>query len=233
MKVKPNMHEKYHQLEAAWKKIHIESKARGIQDGWAFLGLISPSGTSTEYNYVTRNTFVGEEKLASYLQSTSMMEGWESLLSDGELAIVKKTSEIRDLVKTEIYTTVASLWAEDRSDSKIRVFNYFDLPEGKHRPDHFAAAEKIWMPVHKARIEQGTMKGWVSAELVTPYGSAMPYQIITADFYTNVEDMLNTPFWELMTAAHPDQEVGGLFAEWEANADLVKSEIRILIDSVE
>ncbi len=232
MKVSPENVSEYLQLETAWKKIHAQRKSSGVLDGWELLRVASPYGANAEYNFVTRETYRGNAKLAAVFENSYMPENWMSLLNADEVALVERTSNIRTYVKREVWAEVAMIGDSDMSESKVRVINYFNHPEGKTRTDHFQMESELWVPIHTRRIEQGKMQAWVMAMLATPSGSMMPYQDFTVDVYDSMEDMLNTPYEELFKAVHPDLSMEEILERSEANADLVKSEIRMSIDGL-
>ncbi len=231
MKVKPSMHGDYLKLEKAWKKIHAAKKKAGSLDQWA-LSRVVTAGANAEYNYVTRNTLYGEEKLANYFEASYMPENWTSLLTPDELELVMRTDEIRTMVKTEVWATAEIILADDVNKATIHVFNYFDHPEGKDRDDHFKVERDIWMPVHKARIDDGKMKGWVMLGMVSPYGSGMPYHDATVDIYTDMEEYLTIPFGEYFDKIHAGKDMDELMKRTNDNTDLIRGELRMNIDSL-
>ena len=234
MKVHPGMGGDYLKLETAWKKIHERNIAAGKQISWVLDRVLSPSGSSTEYNYVTRNTFDNAADLANYLTNgPNMPDDLEAFFSDDELKLVMKTGEIRSLVKEEIWTTVDGVFAEDMSDAKIHVFNFFDHPKGKTQSDHFKMENDIWKPVHTARVADGKMRGWALVSMMSPSGSSMPYHEATVDVYTNLEQMMEPFVEKYFNKVHEDKDMSKLFEETSANSDLIKRDIRMEIDRAE
>ena len=231
MKVKPGMNDDYVKCEQAWKKIHAAKKKAGKLEDWSLYQVISPSGADAEYDYVTRNTFVGEDKLAALYENSYFPDNWTSLLTPDEIDLVMRTSEFRTIVKTEVWATAESIWASDMSDTNISVFNYFSYPEGKGRADHFRVERDIWMPVHQARINDGKLKGWVLTSMVMPAGSSMPYHDGTVDLYKDMKSMLTDPVEDYFSKLYPGKE-DALFDDTAANADLVRREVRMHVDGL-
>ena len=64
MKVPLENDNEYIRLETeVWKILHQARKDAGLMDGWFLFRVLSPSGTHTEYNYVTVNAYSSLEKL--------------------------------------------------------------------------------------------------------------------------------------------------------------------------
>ncbi|MFZ1750303.1 MAG: hypothetical protein WAU01_08935, partial [Saprospiraceae bacterium] len=191
MKVAPEKQEDYIKLEKAWKKLHMAKKKAGKLDAWSLTEVISPSGADVKYNYVTRNSYLGETQFASSYDEAYMPENWQSLLTIDEIDLVLRTDEIRTLVKNEIWVVNDQVWAEDyKETTKIFVYNYFSIPKGKTNEDHDKVEKEIWKPIHNARIKAGTMKGWVLQNMMLPFGASLPYSSLTLDGYTSMKQYL-------------------------------------------
>ena len=59
---------------------------------------------------------------------------------------------------------------------------------GQDATNHIKVEQDVWKPVHQARIDAGTMKGWFLLGLVFPYGANMEYQDATVDVYSSIAD---------------------------------------------
>ncbi|MCB0573294.1 MAG: hypothetical protein KDC61_01860 [Saprospiraceae bacterium] len=232
IKVAPGKHAEYLKLEKAWKKIHAARIKAGRMDSWCLMDVLSPSGAACEYNYVTRNTFKGDEQLAEFFEGTFMPDDWQSLLTKEELDLVNRTDEIRTLVKNEVWSTVDKTMAADMSNAKISVFNYFDFPEGKTSADHVKMEQDIWKPVHDARVKDGQLKGWLLLRLEFPFGADMPYHDATIDVYTDMKQLLAPWFEEIFAKVHAGKNIADLMKATREAARLVKGELRIDIDKL-
>ena len=60
---------------------------------------VTLSGADAEYNYVTRHSFLGEAQLANFLEKPFLPEGWKSLVTPEEAALLDRAYEIRTMVK--------------------------------------------------------------------------------------------------------------------------------------
>ena len=230
MKVAPAMESDYLKLEQAWKKIHVARKQAGKMDDWILLRVLSPSGSGVQYNYITRNTFVGDDKLAAYYESEYMPDKWQSLLTPEEVALVGRTESIRSIVKEEVWAGVDGISADDVDKATIAVFNYFTFPEGKTRADHIQMERDIWKPVHAARVKDGSLKAWLLLQMEMPFGAAQPYSDATVDVYANMKQYLTGSPVDYFKMAHPDRNLDMLLAQTSANAKLVRGEVRMIVD---
>ena len=232
MKVAPGGEEDYLKLEAIWKKIHAANVKAGKYVGWELSSVIFPTVNSSEYNFVTRTVFRGAEQLGESMENWSMPDNISSLLTADELKTVNSTSDYRTMVKREVWTIVDMISSGDADETKIVVFNFFKSPEGKSRDDHFRVEENIWKPVHQSRIDAGEMRAWGIVNMELPWGSDYPYDSGSVDGFGSAKEFLASG--ETMFAhfgkAHPGKDADKLLAETNANTDLVKSEIRKILD---
>jgi hypothetical protein len=233
IKVAPNMRDDYLKLEKAFKKIHLAKQKAGKLDGWSFSQVVSPVGASCEYNFVTRNRFKDDAQLANLYEGTYMPDNWQSLLTAEELSLVNKVNEIRTIVKEEVYSSVDEVTGPDMSKAKFVVVNFIGSPTGKSRADHYKIEKDIWKPVHAARVKDGKMKGWLVMDLNTPFGSEMPYNSIAIDVYTDMKEYLAIWFDEYFKKVHPTKDVNDLMKQTRENTNLVKGELRVVIDRLE
>lgn len=232
-KLKPGMRDDFLKLAKAWKKIVAYKKKNGMQDDWAISRVVIPAGTDAEYDYVTRHSFVGEGQLAGYLEKPFLPENWQSLLTLDEIKLVLRAEEIRTFVKSEVWTTSDETWATDTSKFTVAVFNYFKQPEGKTRADHVKMEKDIWKPVHDARVKDGKMKGWVLLSMEMPFGSSTSYDMATIDLYKDMKQLLAPWFEAYFKKVHPGKDVAELMKQTTDATDLVKGDVRIIIDRLD
>ncbi len=232
MKVAPDMEDEYLKMEKAYKKIHAAAKKAGKLETWSLARVVMPAGAHTEYNYVARNVLVGGEQLANYMEG-GYDPNWMSGLSKEEIDLVNRTDKIRTMVKAELWSQVDGVFAPDMSDTKLAVYNYFSSPEGKTRADHTKMEQDIWKPVHAARVHDGKMKGWALLEMNLPFGTSMPYNMITVDLYTGMKQYLAPWFDEYFKIIHPGKNLDNLMTQTQAAATLTKGELHWIIDRLE
>jgi hypothetical protein len=232
MKVEPGGEENYEKLEAIWKKIHAANVKAGKYVGWELSSVVFPTVSSSEYNFVTRTVFRGAKQLGDNMENWSMPDNLNTLLTADELKMVNTTDEYRTMVKREVWTIVDMITAGEPNEAKIMVFNFFKSPEGKSRSDHFQIEENIWKPVHQSRIDVGEMQVWGVVNMELPWGSDYAYDSGSIDGFRSVEEFLASgeTLFSHFEKAHSGKDIDKMMAETGANSDLVKSEIRKILD---
>ena len=191
-----------------------------------------PAGANTEYDYVTRHVFVGDAQFANYLEKPFLPDNWQSLLTLDEVKLVLRDNDIRTYVKGEVWTILDETWADESDNFNVAVFNYFKQPKGKTQAEHIKMEKDIWKPVHEARTKDHTMQGWVMMAMQMPFGSSQPYDMATVDVYTDMKQMLTPWFDTYFKKIHPGKNVDDLMKQTSAATDLVKGEVRIIIDKL-
>jgi hypothetical protein len=229
-KVLPGKGDEFLKLAKVWKKIVAHKKKMGLQEDWSFSRVISPTGASSEYGYVTRHSFLGEDQLANYLEKPFLPENWQSLLTVDEIELQLRSNEIRTYVKGEIWYGIDQTLAEDISKSKVAVFNYFKVADGKTRADHIKAETDYWKPVHAARVKDGSLKGWLLMGLEMPFGSDQPYDLATVDVYADMKAYL-APWTDVyFKKVHPGKDADAMMKQTREASKLVKGDVRIILD---
>ncbi|HMQ49889.1 MAG TPA: hypothetical protein PKA00_20745 [Saprospiraceae bacterium] len=226
MKIKPSMNDKYLECEKVWKLIHQERKRLGKIEGWHLEQMLWPTGTNTEYDYLTA-TFV-----KSWDDIGHIWDNWENdlkVLSADQRAIAGKAGEYRDLVKSEIWLEVDFLAKADFKETNYVVENFFNVPAGGW--DNYMEMETRFVkPVHQKNIAKGNRSGWVLTRLMAPSGEELPYNCSTVDLYDKWEDMDNDDgkAWEEVYPGMSDSHIGDRI---NSARKLVRTEIRQVIDS--
>lgn len=235
MKIKDGQFANYETLEGIWKKIHKARIEAGMSEGWYFFGVASPRGANAEYDYVTINRFSGEEQLAAAFESESFIpDGADKLLNEKEKAMVQKTGEFRDIVKSEVWRAVDVAFAEDFLEAKVQVFNFFSMKEGHTSTEHQKLEREIWLPVHKARVDAGAMKGWASLTMVMPYGTEQAYQDATIDIYKDMKQFMSPhKMTEYFKKVHPGKDPNAMINKIFDVTEIMRGEVRLRLDHVE
>ena len=164
-------------------------------------------------------------------QQNVRLPNWESLLTAEELSLVKRTDEIRTLVKTEVWSLTESIMPEGwDKKGKIAVFNYIANGVGKGRGDHVKMEKEVWMPFHNQRVKDGKMTAWWLMSLQAPFGSSMPYNSVAVDLFPDMKSYLNNWSDDDFKKAHPTKDFNDLMKQTRENSNLVKGEVRMVVD---
>ena len=229
MKVKPGMNDKYLECEKVWKTIHADRLKKGIITGWELFQVRFPSGTNTEYDYVTVTSVKGGWKGYGKLDASWGADAYKMVPKD-KMPLVDNTENYRDFVKTEVHASQDAVFAKDNKPFKYVMVNYFDVPDG--RWDEYAAMEtKLVKPVHQMDIDAGKRVGWLMDSIVIPSANDT-YDAVTVDFYEKWDDVGggSADAWK---KAHPGMSEEYIGRQIEGTRKMVKREMWMLIDSVQ
>lgn len=231
MKVESDNVEAYLACEKAWKKIHLHKVESGAIQGWGLERIVSPLGSTTEYNFVTRQIFKDRNQLAEYQSNRYFPENWESLLTPKEIELVNKTDKLRTHVKSEIWSAEEREMDEDMSNADYAVINYFKIPKDGSRADHLSMERELWMPFHQMKIQEGKMKAWILLNRELPMGSDYDYDVVTVDVYKDLHQFW-APFDEAgFTKLHAGKSMEDLWAKTVEAGTRRSAEIRKSLDS--
>lgn len=233
MKVKPGMSEKYLACEKAWKLIHQNRVKEGYITGWEFEEVMFPSGTGSEYDYLTI-THLKNWKAINDLNGTWTDQIWANLtrnLTAEQKDVANKAGDYRDIVKREIWTAGDMVFAPGVTKALYRVENFMKIPAGGWE-DWVEMESKFVKPVHVKSISMGTRAGWLMGFMILPRGDGYPYQGSTVDYYNTWEDMAKDEgkAWQ---AVYPGMSEDRIGKKIEATRSIYKTEVRRLVDSVE
>ena len=232
LKVHPSMDNEYLELETGvWKKMQQARIDAGVLDAWYFFRVISPSGTKTEYNYVTVLQYDTAEKLAGHFESYGV--DYTTLLDAEEIAFALKTPEIRDLVYEEVWTTADQIMKKNASKMyRFQVFNAMSLNEGITEEEYKGLETKYWKPMHISRINTNRMHGWAMINMMIPGGTERAYSWATIDFYDRFIDIM-TNNDDILKKLYGDKEMVKITEQTLATRDLLRTEVRELLDYAE
>jgi hypothetical protein len=110
MKVKPGNEGAYLDVEKnIWKPVHQEFIKAGTRAGWSLWSSVFPSGSGADYQYVTANFFSDFSKIgaADYTDAFKKAHAGKDV---DELNV--KTGNSRDLVRSELWEVIDSVWQQ-------------------------------------------------------------------------------------------------------------------------
>lgn len=228
MKVKPGMWDKYLECEQAWKLVHQYRMKQGLILGWQLEQVVVPAGTGTEYDFLTITHYKNWKAMSP--EANWYDDALKTLPAD-KRELAENAGLYRDLVKSEIWTNGDKVFAPGVTKPKYSVENFMKIPAGGWE-DWVEMETKFAKPVHEKNIALGNRAGWLISYMVLPRGADYPYQGSTVDFYNTWEDMDKDEgkAWETV---YPGMSDGYIGRRIESTRTIVKTEIRMLVDSVE
>jgi hypothetical protein len=226
------MENEYLQLEnEVWKKMQTARIEAGVLDAWYLYRVISPAGTKTEYNFVTILEYETAEKLSGHFESYGV--DYTSLLSAEEIAFALKTPEIRDLVYEEVWRSVDLMMKDDSPDMyKFQVFNAMSLKPGVIEDDYRELETRYWKPMHEVRMKSNRQHGWGLFSMRIPGGTERAYHWATIDYFDRFIDIMQDEGNNNMIKIYGKKEADKITEQTLAARDLLRSEIRELLDYV-
>lgn len=225
------MENEYLELETeVWKKMHKARMDKGVLDGWYLYRVISPNGSSTEYNFVTVLVYNDTEKLAGHFENYGV--DYTQILSPQEIKFALKTPEIRNLVYEEVWQSVDGISViTPEKMFRFQRFNAMKTFDDPERPDYVEMETKYWKPLHQERIKMGSMLGWGLYNMIIPGGTERDYTWSTIDYYDKFIDIMQDDLNDrLFRQIHNKKNPEKLLAQTLESRDLLRTEIRELLD---
>jgi len=229
MKVKPGMMSKYRECEKAWKLIHQYRVDQGLIEGWELEEVLIPSGTGTEYDFLTITHYKNWEAMGS--GGDWYDAAMETLPADLK-EVAENAAQFRDLVRTEVWTAGDMAFPESGGDRpRYLVDNFMKIP-AQGWGDWIEMETTFVKPVHEKNIALGNRAGWVMAFMVQPHGESLSYQASTIDYYDSWGDMDKDEgeAWEMV---YPNMSYDEINERITSTRTLVRTEVRMLVDFVE
>lgn len=190
MKVKPEMEADYLQLEEVWKKIHKKRAEMKELQGWGLYRVIANNGSDYNYNYVTVNIYFGEKQFARYYGEHDL-SAFSDVLSKEEEKLVNNTSNIRELVREEVYLFKNGI--ANVPFPEVQWVQFLTLQEGKSFNDFMKVAKKLGHQVNKSLIDNGDLLDAQIYQRLMPTGTHTDFSIVRTSAYDNLEQMLAFP----------------------------------------
>ena len=166
MKVKDGKFSEYRAIEKAWMKLHQKLVDNGNLIRWTLYSKMF-GGTNDEYDYITVNVY---PDWATFEKPAS--EEIINFANDEMEVEMNSTSEVRDLIRQEIYT--ASVLAENSILSEIIQISYMKVDHtgfGKY----VDLEKKYFKPYFEGLIDAGARNSWGVYQRNTPMGGSFNF----------------------------------------------------------
>jgi L-rhamnose mutarotase len=231
MKVKPEKFNEYVKMKTeVWKLVHKERIRQGKGTGWYMYSVHFPGGTKADYDFVTINQVKGWKSIETMWDGTYDIA--KKVLTKEQLAVFEKTESYRDIAFEEIWVFNDGVFkSADGPPSKYQFVNFMKVPAGKWQ-DYMNMEKKLARPVHQEHIKAGGRAGWGLYIMWLPGGDNRPYQAGTIDFYDKWEDMGAENTGDIWKKVHPGKSNESIMNEIITSRNLVKKELRVLVDYV-
>lgn len=188
----------YVQMELeTWKPVHQHLVEQGKRISWALYEVVF--GDRSRCDYYTVTSYSGEQQLNAYADYDAAFASVHADADIGEL--MAGTLAAREHVSTELWVLL------DRTEiqpHRFAVVNrmFADDPVAYERME-----SEVFKAGHQVLVDSGDRAGWATYALVSPIGSAIPYNYGTVDF---VNDLGPVPMAEAMLAGNPDRDLDAM-----------------------
>jgi hypothetical protein len=201
--------------------------------GWYLYSVLMPSGTEAEYDVVGINVSSDLQQLLdpNTTGRDLLQKAMPDMSSQQIDSIMQQFGPTRSIVKREIYQALSGT-NENTPPSKYVEIDYMTPAAGK-AADYVKMEETKFLPVHKQRMAMGALKGWRLAEKIMPSSTDDPYSFITANFYDNIDTMMNPKYAEAIKKAWPAEDMTKLFQQVNTVKKAQRNELWKLVDYAE
>jgi len=192
-----------------------ETQKKRVEEGeidtWRFYQVLYSSNASHRYRFVTveiSGHLNGLQSLPFGSAGTAEERGLENVIASAK-------------VHSEIWNTRANVYRESLdSPSRYKNANFMRATPGRLE-EYLDLEINIAAPLHQNQANNGRMDGWNFNRLVFPTGTSVAYNFITADFYSELEQIEMGITRDLIEKVHPDMDVN----EFEDFADSIRERV--------
>lgn len=202
----------------------------GAISSWYLYEVLSPVGTSTEYDYVmitttnnVKNSFETSYTFDSAFKKT--FQGKDSkFFADYDL---KQVGAWR-LVKEEIYYGLALADSSFPAGMKLKyIVTDFMEPKPGKGAQYYRTEVDTFRIIHRERIKLGAISQWAFLQLVSPYNLRTGYSYLALNFYTDIGQMFDFPgsgYVDALKSTFPNMELSALFQSASDTRDNPRAE---------
>jgi len=190
--------------------------------GWYFYKLLSPSGVSADYDYMSV-TVIDRFKYifdSPYAFDSALKKTFSNKDAKFFADYYSRSNEIMKLIKEEVYAGVA-LADSSSKDGFLSKYIVSDFMQPK--PDKFGDYLKMetdtFRIIHKERIKLGDICQWGCFTLMMPYDTKIGYSFLCFNFYNDLDAMTNSKYIEALKNTFPTVDLGRLFQSSSALRD--------------
>lgn len=177
-----------------WQPMHQALVDQGKRNSWALYWVMY--GDRSECDYYTVTTYLGQDQLDAnpdYAAVFEAVHGGEDLQ-----AAMAKTRASREHVATNLWRLVDSTGFRPHRFAIVNMMRADD-PVAYERME-----SRVFKAAHQQLMDDGHRAGWAVYELLSPTGSAVPYNYGTVDLVNNLAPV---PMAQALIAANPERDL--------------------------
>lgn len=216
-----------------WKIIHQERLKQGLIRSWYFYEVLSPSGSTATYDYVTVTVIQGWKKVENPW-GNMLTGGGAKLLSKEQLEVFNETLKLRNLLNRSVFMRADFVnAAPNSSPTKYQIVNYMKVKQGMWE-EYYAMETQLVKPMHMEMMQGGGKAAWGLYSRVMPGGDSQPFDYITVDFFNKWEDIAveGADFTKTLEKVHPHMSTEYYIKRIEESRHLMNRELWMLQDYV-
>lgn len=229
IKVEPGKMAEYTKLQSDIKPALQAQADAGEFSGRLLSRAVYPAGMAATCDYMAVTLYPGfpPDPKSSMSHETAFEKAHVSMKPTEYIAALTSATRLRK----------AELWRILDSFGTPELGNYVRLDYMKVQPNNFNEWIKLeketYKPVHQARMELGSMKGWVLSTLMMPGGSSLPYNAMTVNMYKDWAQ-IGTPlkYQEAFQKAFPGKDMSQVMALTPTLRDLIRTELYEVVDVI-
>ena len=171
-----------------WAPVHQELVKAGKLDFWRVYSCPFPSGSETEYDYVTINqypTWVELEEPYSDI-TAERFAGIHPKMKLGELML--RTEAVRKMVRQDVFSLELATTGWPGATTSVLNVVYMKAEPGK-AGDLAAIQKDFFLPLNEIQVQKGQEAAWGNALLRFPYPPAAPYDSISFNGFATLAAM--------------------------------------------
>ena len=195
-------------VEYGYKQVQKQRVKSGEIQRWHFYRVPYSGDKSKSYNFVS----VIMASSLNDLQTENQLN-----TSEYRTALGKKKPS-KHVVHTEIWNTESIVNdGVQHTPSRYKNVNYMNATTGR-LDDYLNLETEIANPLHTHQMDNGRMDGWEFHRLVFPTGVETPFNFITTDFYSDLEQIEMGITRDIIREVHPQMDVD----EFDEFADAIR-----------
>jgi hypothetical protein len=210
-------------------KIQEERCKSGHWAGWYLYRVVMPAGSASEYDYAAvslttkfKNLFDDPYPFDSALHKAFAGKD-EKFFTD----FYQKSTEARTIVKRQIYSAIS--FADSSKLQTGGPYKYLELAFMKSKPgktnEYIKKEVDTFRLIHKERIQMKAMSQWGFYSLELPYNMNNAYDFVCANFYDDIDMLMDGKYPEALKKVFPKVKMDNLFNTVSKSRDMVMSEL--------
>lgn len=210
-------------------KVQEERCKSGNLAGWYLYRVLMPAGSQSEYDYAAvsivtkfKNLFEDPYPFDSALHKVFAGKD-EKFFTD----FYEKSTEARTIVKRQIYSAIS--FADSSKLQNADPYKYIELAFMKSKPgktnDYVKKEVDTFRLIHKERIQMKALSQWGFYSLDLPYNMSNAYDFVCANFYDDIDMMVDGKYPAALKKVFPKVKIDNLFNSISKSRDMVMSEI--------